>query len=225
MSIVHPFWFCNRLITVTSLVFPIIYGLILGSAPLFGWGKYGRSRPNSTYCAYDFKEKTHNDESFFYTCIVLTFGIPLIVTAICFAHIIVILHRTAYVFARKFGRSSSLSRDSRKSVHDNCISSLCTGLIYFASWVPYACVCFYFFYEEEVSLNFELLSIYLSKSSTISSPVVFCLVEKRVRKFIRREPSVMSLAMNALNHVSLGQFEQKSKHCDDTHHVTRTSIT
>ena len=36
--------------SVIWLLIPPIIGFMLGSAPLLGWGKYGKSRANSLYC-------------------------------------------------------------------------------------------------------------------------------------------------------------------------------
>ena len=41
--------------------------------------------------------------------------------------------------------------------------------------------------RRDVPMGFELFAIYMSKSSTVTSPVVFCLIEKRVRSFLRKE--------------------------------------
>lgn len=189
-SIVHPFKyvvvFASRVNNFATLAFPLFVGVLLGGAPLVGWGKYGRSRANSsTYCGFDFEDKSFNHKSYFYATMVFSFLLPLTCTAICFGCIICDLRRSAMSFKRQYGKASTISRDSNKAVHQQYVSSLLTTTIYVVSWVPYAVVCFLFFHDYAVPHSVELFSIYMSKSATVTSPVIFCLIERRVVEFVR----------------------------------------
>ena len=52
-------------------------------------------------------------------------------------------------------------------------------------------VCFLFFYNERVPIQLEHFAIYMSKSATVSSPIVFCLLEKDARKYMSRNLSAI----------------------------------
>lgn len=188
-AILYPFkyviWTMRTKTKISCFLIPPVYGLFLSGAPLLGWGGYGHSTPNSTYCAFDFKGRSMSDRSFFFFVVALSFGLPLVISAVCFGRIIVELRRTAWTVKRQYGRASSISRDSHKSTNEQCISSLLTSLVYIASWLPYSIVLFFFFYKKHVSIAFEYTAIYLAKSSVVTSPIVFCLIEKRVRSFIK----------------------------------------
>ena len=87
---------------------------------------------------------------------------------------------------------SNISRASSISVREQGLSCFLTGVVYVVSWLPYTVVCFLFYTNTPVTVSFELIAIYLSKSSTISSPVVYCLIERRFRIFVKER-----LARNA----------------------------
>lgn len=190
LSILYPFFyrivFERKGVSLLSVLIPTLYGFVFAVAPLFGWGRYGPSRINSTYCAFDFKNKTLLDESFFLTVINLAFVLPICVTAICFGRILCELKRATFVARRQFGNKSMIARDSNKSVYDQSITSLLTVLIYVISWAPYAIVCFLFYNNKVVSFSLEYFAIFMAKSSTVTSPFVFCIIEKRVRRNIQQ---------------------------------------
>ena len=83
-------------------------------------------------------------------------------------------------------RKRNCRSQGQKRKYDHSISCLLTALIYFASWVPYSVVCFISYMNKDVPVAVEYVSIYMSKSATISSPIVFCLVERKFRRFLRR---------------------------------------
>ena len=185
MFILYPYkysWFASKMSATIGFVLPLAYGLFFGTAPLLGWGRYGRSRVNATYCGFDFTDKSEKNVSFFFTTLIFTFFLPIMMTIACFAHILIELRRTATLFSTRFGRRSQIARESNKRVHEQYIYSLLNFLIYIISWAPYAVVCSYFYSDRDVSLTLEYFAIYLSKSCTISSPIIFCLIEKRVCK-------------------------------------------
>lgn len=193
ISIVFPFqyvsWFHNKNVVRLCIFSPIVYGLSFSITPLFGWGKYGMPRPNSTYCGFDFRQKTEADKIYFFVCLFCSFGFPLLLTTVCFAHIIIVLRGISTTFIRRFGRTSHIIQDSNKNIMEQFIS-LITAIVYISSWIPLAIVCFMYYFQEHVPLHVEYFAIYLAKTCTITSTIVFCLIEKRVRKFkFRREDS------------------------------------
>ena len=58
-------------------------------------------------------------------------------------------------------------------------------MVYFVSWVPYGVVCFMMYYRIHVPTPFEYVAIYTSKSATISSPIIYCLIEKQFYVFVK----------------------------------------
>ena len=114
------------------------------------------------------------------------FGLPMIVTAVCFVRILVALRTTEKKFGDRYGKKSVLRRDSARNVRDQYVSSLLIAFVYITSWFPYAGVCFMFFHHLNVPIWFEYFSIHLAKSSTVTSTIIFCLIEKRVRVFFKK---------------------------------------
>lgn len=185
IRIVYPFksesLLRKKSVIALCIAVPVLFGFSLAVLPLAGWGRYGRSRENSTYCGYDFKGE--RIASYLFTAVAVSFWLPLLLTISCFAHIVVELRRTTVSVARQYGKNSAISRDSVRSLQEQYISSMLAALIYIVSWCPYACVCVMFFYNKHVPLEVEYFSIYMSKSCTITSPIIFCLIEKRVRNY------------------------------------------
>ena len=191
ITITLPFmyvaWFSNNNKTWWLCV-PPICGLFLGAAPLFGWGRYGHSRETSSHCSFDFYVgDVESMRSYFLFAVFCSFVIPLIITSVCFTRILIELRRTALEAKRKYGKASNISRASSNSIREQGLSCLLTGFVYVASWVPYTIVCFRFYVNDPVSITFEHAAIYLSKSSTISSPIVYCLIERRFRVFVKEK--------------------------------------
>lgn len=189
ICIIHTFcysvWCRRKLVVLACLALPILQGLFFGAAPLLGWGRYGRSRPTSTYCAFDFNDETDIDRCFFVTAIMFTFVIPILITIACFARILVEIRRTASSFKKKLGVYSVQTRSSNRAYHGQYISSLLIGAIYIISWVPYSVVCVMFYAQMYVPVPLEYFAKNISKSASVSSPIVFCIIEKQVRKFIK----------------------------------------
>ena len=179
------------------LIFPPIVAILLGIAPIAGWSGYDKSRMYATYCGFQF-DKSQESRSYFLTVCFFVFVIPLTVTTAAYARILVELRQTAIETKRKYGRNSNISRASDNTVKEQSLSCFMTGFVYIASWVPYTIVCFQYYYGSNVSIEFEYISIYLSKSSTISSPLIYCLIERRFRNFVRRRLSIRSKSSNSL---------------------------
>ena len=153
----------------------------------------------STYCSYQFE--SINDRSFFILGVVCSFVIPFAIVSICFAKIIKELRRTTEKYALRYGKSSNNSLYSTKAVKDQEIYSILSGVVYSVSWILYSIVCFLFFFNQHVPMAFEYFSMVMSKSSTISSLVLFCLIEKSFRKYVKRKPreNVLSKCLHQSN--------------------------
>lgn len=206
--ITHKKWVRN-----IFFMLPVLYGLMFSVPPLLGWGKYGHTQRNATYCGYDIKMTRPTDKSFFYTAIILTFGMPVIFTSLCFGHIYINLRRTALTCSRRFGHTSTITLSSWRTVKEQYISSLLTTLFYFVSWVPYTAVCFLHFYQFKVPQEFEDFAVYMSKSSTITSPVVYCLIEKRVWTSMKRNKR-LDVELNTI--VNRANCDVDIAHCHET---------
>ena len=171
------------------LAFPPLAAILLGVAPLAGWSRYDKSRIFATYCGFHF-DKSQETRSYFLTVCFCVFVVPLALTGAIYARILCELRHTAQEAKRKYGRNSNISRASEQTVKEQSLSCLMTGLVYMGSWVPYTIVCFQYYYGSEVSLQFEYISIHLSKTSTITSPLIYCLIERRFRVFVRDRLSI-----------------------------------
>ena len=194
LAIRKPFkyvlWFGESRNNSWWLAFPPIFGILLGIAPLAGWSAYGKSREVATYCGFDFTP-TPGPRSYFLSICFFVFVVPLVITATAYASILIDLQRTAQETKRKYGRNSNISRASDNSVREQSLSCFMTGLVYIGCWVPYTIVCFqYYFNADSVSIEFEYISIYLSKISTIASPIIYCLLERRFRLYVHDRMSV-----------------------------------
>lgn len=212
MAIVHPFLYLSsipkRIVTFMCLLIPLLYGLFFGAAPMLGWGKYGQARINSTYCSFDFTDRSYRAKSFFYTAVICCFIVPITITVFCYVSILRELRSAAKKVTKSFGKMAVISRDSNKRTQENYISSILTGVVYMASWLPYGIVCFLFYYETHVPSSIEYFAIFMSKSATTSSPVIFCLMEKRVRRYILREHSAkMELSPILKSNVNINTFD------------------
>ena len=197
LNIIYPFkcqvWLNDKFKVAQFLLLPILGGFVLGTPPLLGWGTYGKSRKDSTYCGYEFKG--FSDRSFFITVVICGFGIPFVMASVCFTRITRELQRTSSKYKRRYGRNASISVDSSKRAQEQEIYSIVTGLVYSTSWVPFSIVCFLFYFNQHVPMALEYVSIFMCKSATITSAILFCLIEKRVRRYTRRKVSEHMLAM------------------------------
>ena len=187
-AIVHPLkyerWF-SKFITQTCYIIPPICGFALGTAPLFGWSRYGKTYEKSTYCEFDFRSK--GTTSYFLFTVVAMFVIPVTTTLVFFSCIIRDLRRTAASTRRKYGENSKITIATNKALNDQSISSILTGLVYIACWLPYSIICFQYFVGQEVSSTFANIGRFLAKTCTIFSPIVYCWVEKTFRKYFREK--------------------------------------
>ena len=185
VAIVYPFqyksWFSHNNQIICLLLAPL-YGFSMGAAPLLGWSGYAKSQNNSLYCTFDFELKSTN--SYFIIAILLAFIGPVLVIVACVKCIIVELKCKLSRTQLKFGEKSAITVESSKAVAGHTLFSFLTGLIFIASWLPYSVVCFMYFTDHNVSDELETVAKYLSKSSTISSTIVHCLIEKRFRCFL-----------------------------------------
>ena len=191
LAIKEPFkyvtWFSEGQ-NIWWLSFPPIIALLLGIAPLAGWSQYDKSRMFSTYCGFQFNQ-SQESRSYFLTVCFFVFVVPLAVTGTAYTRILIELRQTAIEAKRKYGRNSNISRASDNTVKEQSLSCFMTGFVYIASWVPYTIVCFQYYYGGMVPIEFEYISIYLSKSSTITSPFIYCMIERRFRAFVRERLS------------------------------------
>ena len=177
----HKSWFTFKNQIITLAVAPV-YGFSIGVAPLLGWSGYTRPRSNSIYCSFDFQ--LSNTKSYFIVAILFAFVVPVLVIGASFRYVIVELRCTYTRTRSKYGERSFITVESSKAVTGQSLSSLLTGLVFMGSWVPYSIVCFMYYTDQNVSREFEYSAKFLSKSSTISSTVVYCLIERRFRCFL-----------------------------------------
>ena len=161
-----------------------VYGLIFALPPLFGWNSYTKTRPDSIYCSLSFHDKSYETKIYFYILVIFNFILPLILMLTFFVRIITELKKATRRAVHRSGRSSVVSRCSQKNVVGQGITLLLIVMLYMLSWVPYVIVCFLFYYDIPVSRLTEYLTVYLVKSSTTSSPIVFCLLEKQFWNFM-----------------------------------------
>jgi len=185
----HVVWFSVDARHTSWLVGTVISGFLLAFPPLVGWGKYGKARKESFYCGFDFGNNGMSAKCYLIFIVFVVLVIPTVLTWTCIVCIIREIRGTANRNKRMFGRNSIISSSSNKNVQHQYRSSVLTGLVFFASWVPYAIVCFMFYYQFHVPHVFEYVGIYMSKSATISSPIIYCLIERRFLEFIRKDQS------------------------------------
>ena len=197
LIIIYPFqsdrWLKGRFIPASFLIVPLITGFILGTPPLLGWGKYWKPRNESFYCSYVFENMT--DRAFFLSAVVCGFAIPAVLASICLKRIVKELRRATYKYRRRYGKSSSISADSSKRVQEQELHSVLTGVVYFLSWSPYCTITLLLFFQQHVPKELEYFSICMCKSSTVSSALLFCLIEKRARQYIKEKVSLVESAV------------------------------
>ena len=126
----------------------------------------------------------------FFAVLVVCLILPLAISIVCFSRIIIDLCKAAHGSRQKFGRNSKISESSFSNIRTQTISVLLTGLVYCGSWVPYSVVLFHFFRGYDVPIKMEFAGIYLSKSATITSPVIYCLIERPFCNYVKRGLSV-----------------------------------
>ena len=187
VAIIHPFKYNQGFSskhTALCLLVPVVYGFTIGGIPLLGWSGYARPHNNSIYCTFNFSLQS-TQSYFIFACVVAFVG-PVTVTAMCFIFILCELQKNTLRTRRTYGSSSTLTLQSSKSVKQQCVSLVLTGVVYVGSWFPYSFVCVLYLAQQEVSKEWEHVSRYMAKSSTISSTVVYCLLEIGFRAFVRR---------------------------------------
>ena len=87
----------------------------------------------------------------------------------------------------RYGKHSQLFCQGRTIVKEQWLACLMTGVVYVASWLPYGYVCTSMFFGGVVTEITECVVIFLSKSSTISSPIVYCMVETKFRNYVKEQ--------------------------------------
>ena len=70
-------------------------GVLAGVAPLLGWSKYVKTKPDRTYCSLDFEDKSAASLSYFVTVNTIIFVLTVLLTACFFVHIVMELKSTA----------------------------------------------------------------------------------------------------------------------------------
>ena len=179
----HIIWFRSRRRRIVYIIIPLLIGVLIGVGPLFGWSAYGKARLKSTYCGFDFKMRGWGTISYFVTVIILAFLIPLFITGVCFGYILNELHQRRLFNIREFGRNSIISVSSVRLFRGQSLSLVLITMVYFISWIPYALVCIRFYSHSPVNQVVEYIAIYMAKSATISSPIIYCMMEKPFRVF------------------------------------------
>ena len=174
------------------LSIPPLIGATFGIFPFLGWSKYVKPKPDSTYCCLDFEDKTAVSISYFFTVTSIIFVLPTLLTTFGYISIIKELKRAASEAKQKFGRESSIMKNNVKSFHSQSLSSVLVATVYIVSWLPYTYVCFCYYYNLNVSPAVEYISLYLCKSGTILSPVVYCLIEKPFRSYAVRTACIVA---------------------------------
>jgi len=192
----HEFWYSSTR-NIIWFTLPPAVGVILGAAPLVGWSSYGKSRDRSFHCGYDFNDNRTSTKVYFLFVLLLFFGLPVVLTSVCFRRILIELRQTVTDRTIQCGGASYVARDSVRSVKDHSKSWLFIMLVYIGSWAPYAVYCFYMYFDGEgVPEGLDTFVSFLAKTSTISSPIVYCLIEKRFQKFITRVKSNQLLELS-----------------------------
>ena len=189
----------DYLSTVLWLLIPPVVRFTFASAPLLGLGKYGKSRDTALYCGFDFRDSGVRAKTYFLIIIVVMVVLPVAIISVCFVNIIRNLQRRRQTKEEEENDeedglkcSSKDGRDVQDQLKSFLFSReellwhfLFTALVYFVSWIPYATVCFMFFYEVQVPLVLEYIATYLSKTCTISTPVLYYFIENHCKNFVR----------------------------------------
>ena len=162
---------------------PLLFGILLAVPPLVGWGKYSKDHVVDSLCTLSLDAK-YNAKSYFIVASIFAFVVPLTVTGVCFTHILCALHEVASDMKRRYGHESPLWHHGKRSFKEQWLSCLMTGVVYVGSWVPYASVCCCLFFGISVNETTEIISLFFCKTSTISSPIIYCFVEKRFRSYV-----------------------------------------
>lgn len=183
ISIVTPYradhHFKKGWIKCTFLLVAWVHGIVFALPPLFGWNSYVRTRPDSNYCSLAFQDRSVTSLAYFYVVLIFSFVLPITLMSVLFLFIIIDLRKASKRAAHRSGRSSVASRCSQRNVYTQGITLLLIILLYLLSWLPYVVICFCLFYDIRVSRLTEYFAACLVKSSTTTSPIVFCLVEKQ----------------------------------------------
>lgn len=174
---------------LSFLLAPLV-GFALAAPPLFGWGKYSRSKNVETYCAFDFDAS--GMRSYFMVVFLMVFVVPVVIMTILVIKIVLILRKS---------HDNELTNGEARA--NESLFSLLAGIIYMLSWIPFAIVCFQMYSGVDVSVTFESVAIGLSKTVVLTSPILFCFHSARTfiaARFQIELPAEPPVELPTINH-------------------------
>ena len=179
-------WYQKSYLIIWGIA-PFLVGVPLGVVPLMGWGRYAKSRNETSYCGLDVTSSPENGKSYFLFSMFLVLVLPCVLTTTCYVCIIRDLRMKVNKVMSVYGRRSTMLLETSKDVRQQYISCFLTGLVYGLSWVPYTVFLLLSMRGQLVPVQVEYFAIYMSKSATITSPVVYCLLERQCWNFLAKQ--------------------------------------
>ena len=170
------------------LLAPGFFGLIMALPPLLGWSRYGlkTAEGRSGYCRLDFRDRSWTSVSYFVFISILTLLLPLTFTFTCFTRIVLDLRGQTMKNRRNFGKNSLISHTSLQMCRQQVLCTVLVTCVYLLSWLPHCVLCVSYYCGFEVWGSAETTAVMMSKSSTVTSPIIYCFIEKPFRRFVRK---------------------------------------
>ena len=182
--------FTDYLSNTLWLIVPPVCGFSLGSAPMLGWGRYGKLHKTSSYCTLNFTDPVDRSSTYYLVIFTVMFAVPVSISCFCLLHIFVQLYRRLTsthnqnndqkkVKKKKMRRHHSKEESAHQIITSSeqvMMNFHMTGFVYFIFWLPYTVVCFMLYCDVEVASTYEYTAIYLAKSAIIAAPMFYCFI-------------------------------------------------
>lgn len=186
VSIVRPYtaaqWFKRYWVKRLFLTIGWLYGLLWAIPPLFGLHSYAKIQTNSIQCTLVYAKRSSTAATvYYYGIFVLALFVPGTVMILFYVLIIAELRKAKKKAVHRSGRLSVVSIASGKNITIQKIIVCSLLTLYMISWLPFTLISLFHY---NVTMTIECLAIYLAKSSTIWSPLIFCVLEKKFCNYL-----------------------------------------
>lgn len=155
------------------------YGLFWSILPLIGWSRYNYE-PARTTCTIDWQNNDTSYTSFIITYFIFGYVVPLSIMIFCYYKVIKELSSKT-----RGGRNNlaNINWAEQKSITKLCILLVLAFVVF---WSAYAVVCLWTVFAEPttVPLKLALLPPLLAKISPVVNPVLYVMVDKRIRQAV-----------------------------------------
>lgn len=164
-----------------------LYGILWGTCPLLGWGKYSaESSIQNSRCNLDLKTPEMRVMSFNYSLLAFCYVLPIFSMLGCFV-VIKKEMKSMLVIAQKLTGKESVSW--KNSMRSECVFTIIVVVIlvsFFAAWTPYAICVFYLTKKGTIAPAVLTAASYLGKSSSCFNPMIYVFMYKDFRVALKR---------------------------------------